>query len=57
MNTKPYLTFLNVHQLERQGVDIQTKIEEVEELNQCEVEELSVKPNVGYNNTRNRSKI
>ena len=31
---EPYLTFLNVHQLERQGEDIQTKIEELEELNQ-----------------------
>jgi hypothetical protein len=30
----PYLTFLNVHQLKRQGADIQTKIEELELLNQ-----------------------
>jgi integrase len=30
---EPYLTFLNVHQLERQGADIQTKVEELEELN------------------------
>ena len=29
-----YLTFLNVHQLERQGADIQSKIEELEVLNQ-----------------------
>jgi ABC-type transporter Mla subunit MlaD len=29
-----YLTFLNVHQLERQGADIRTKVEELEELNQ-----------------------
>ncbi len=29
-----YLTFLNVHQLERQGADIQSKIDELEELNQ-----------------------
>ena len=28
---EPYLTFLNVHQLERQGADIQTKVEELEE--------------------------
>jgi hypothetical protein len=27
------LTFLNIHQLERQGADIQTKIEELEQLN------------------------
>jgi hypothetical protein len=31
---EPYLTFLNVHQLERQGADIQSKIDELEELNQ-----------------------
>ncbi len=31
---EPYLTFLNVHQLERQGADIQTKVEELEDLNQ-----------------------
>jgi hypothetical protein len=30
---EPYLTFLNVHQLERQGTDIQSKAEELEELN------------------------
>jgi hypothetical protein len=29
-----YLTFLNIPQLERQGADIQTKVEELEELNQ-----------------------
>ena len=29
-----YLTSLNVHQLERQGADIQTKVEELEQLNQ-----------------------
>jgi hypothetical protein len=31
---EPYLTFLNIHQLERQGADIQTKVGELEELNQ-----------------------
>jgi integrase len=31
---EPYLTFLNVHQLERQGADIQSKVDELEELNQ-----------------------
>ncbi|MGC1132919.1 MAG: site-specific integrase [Nitrososphaeraceae archaeon] len=31
---EPYLTFLNVHQLERQGADMQSKMEELEELNQ-----------------------
>jgi ABC-type transporter Mla subunit MlaD len=29
-----YLTFLNIHQLKRQGADIQSKIEELNELNQ-----------------------
>jgi hypothetical protein len=32
--TEPYLTFLNVHQLERQGADIQSKVQELEQLNQ-----------------------
>jgi hypothetical protein len=27
-------SFLNIHQLERQGADIQSKVEELEELNQ-----------------------
>jgi hypothetical protein len=31
---EPYMTFLNIHQLERQGADIQTKVEELEDLNQ-----------------------
>jgi integrase len=31
---EPYLTFLNIHQLERQGADIQTKVDELEQLNQ-----------------------
>ncbi|MGB6594802.1 MAG: hypothetical protein WBE68_25140 [Candidatus Nitrosopolaris sp.] len=31
---EPYLTFLNVHQLERQGADIQSNVEELEQLNQ-----------------------
>jgi hypothetical protein len=30
---EPYLTFLNIHQLERQGANIQSKVEELEELN------------------------
>jgi uncharacterized coiled-coil protein SlyX len=28
-------SFLNVHQLERKGADIQSKVEELEELNQA----------------------
>jgi hypothetical protein len=31
---EPYLIFLNVHQLERQGADIQNKVEGLEQLNQ-----------------------
>ncbi|MDQ6668551.1 MAG: site-specific integrase [Thermoproteota archaeon] len=31
---EPYLTFLNVHQLERQGADIQSKVEQLEQLNE-----------------------
>ena len=31
---EPYLTFLNIHELERHGADIQSKVEELEELNQ-----------------------
>ena len=30
---EPYLTFLNIHQLERQGADIQSKVQELENLN------------------------
>jgi predicted RNase H-like nuclease (RuvC/YqgF family) len=32
---EPFLTFLNIHQLERQGTDIQSKVEELEEVNQA----------------------
>ncbi len=31
---EPYLTFLNIPQLERQSADIQTKVEELEVVNQ-----------------------
>jgi hypothetical protein len=30
---EPYLTFLNIHQLERQGADIQSKVQELKDLN------------------------
>jgi hypothetical protein len=30
---EPYLTFLNIHQLERQGADIQSKVQELEDIN------------------------
>jgi integrase len=32
---EPYLTFLNIPQLERQGADIQSKVEELKQLNQA----------------------
>jgi integrase len=32
---EPYLTFLNIPELERQGADIQSKVEELEDLNQA----------------------
>jgi hypothetical protein len=32
---EPYLTFLNIQQLGRQGADIQTKVERLQELNQA----------------------
>lgn len=31
---EPYLTFLDIQQLERKGADMQTKIEELQEINQ-----------------------
>jgi integrase len=34
LKIEPYLTFLNVHQLEGQGADIQSKVEQLEQLNQ-----------------------
>jgi hypothetical protein len=32
---EPYLTFLNIPQLERQGADIESKVDELEQLNQA----------------------
>jgi integrase len=40
---EPYLTFLNVSQLERQGADLQTKIEELQIINQSLRENDKVK--------------
>ena len=34
LTIEPYLTFLNVHQLERQEAEIQSKVQELEQLNQ-----------------------
>jgi hypothetical protein len=36
--TEPYLTFLNIYQLERQGADILSKVNELEEVNQSLIE-------------------
>jgi hypothetical protein len=43
---EPYLTFLNVPQLERQGADLQTKIEELQDLNQTLREKDKMKEDV-----------
>jgi len=32
---EPYLTFLNIHQLEKHGADIPSKVNELKEVNQC----------------------
>ena len=34
LKIEPYLTFLNIPQLERQGADIRSKVEELEVINQ-----------------------
>lgn len=33
MKIEPYLTYLNIHQLERQGADIMSKVSELKEVN------------------------
>ena len=43
---EPYLTFLNVPQLERQGADLQTKIEELHDINQVLREKDKMKEDV-----------
>jgi hypothetical protein len=52
---EPYLTFLNIPQLERQGADIQTNVEELEQLNQEREEDRDkVKDDADYKKiTRN----
>ena len=40
---KPYLTFHNIPQLQRQGADLQTKIEELQLINQSLKENDKVK--------------
>jgi integrase len=43
---EPYLTFLNVPQLERQGADLQSKIEELQDINQVLREKDKMKEDV-----------
>jgi hypothetical protein len=43
---EPYLTFLNVQQLKRQGTDLETKIEELKEINQVLREKDKMKEDV-----------
>ena len=39
---EPYLTFLNIQQLKRQGADLETKIEELKDINQVLREGLDI---------------
>ena len=43
---EPYLTFLNIQQLNRQGADFETKIEELQEVNQVLRENDKMKEDV-----------
>ena len=43
---EPYLTFLNIQQLNRQGADLETKIEELEDVNQVLREKDKMKEDV-----------
>ena len=43
---EPYLTFLNVPQLKRQGADLETKIEELQDINQVLREKDKMKEDV-----------
>ena len=43
---EPYLTFLNVQQLKRQGADLETKIEELQDINQALREKDKMKEDV-----------
>jgi hypothetical protein len=43
---EPYLTFLNVQQLKRQGADLETKIEELKDINQVLREKDKMKEDV-----------
>ena len=43
---EPYLTFLNIQQLNRQGADLETKIEELQDINQTLREKDKMKEDV-----------
>jgi integrase len=43
---EPYLTFLNIQQLKRQGADLETKIEELQDINQTLSEKDKMKEDV-----------
>ena len=43
---EPYLTFLNIQQINRQGVDLETKIEELQDINQILREKDKMKEDV-----------
>jgi hypothetical protein len=43
---EPYLTFLNIQQLKRQGADLETKIEELKDINQVLREKYKMKEDV-----------
>ena len=43
---EPYLTFLNIQQLKRQGADLETKIEELQDINQVLREKDKMKEDV-----------
>ena len=43
---EPYLTFLNIQQLKRQGADLETKIEELKDINQVLREKDKMKEDI-----------
>jgi hypothetical protein len=46
LKIEPYLTFLNIQQLNRQGADLETKIEELQDINQILREKDKMKEDV-----------
>jgi integrase len=46
LKIEPYLTFLNIQQLNRQGADLETKIEELQDINQVLREKYKMKEDV-----------